>query len=63
MWMPPPAASQIKISSMNISQTTSGQPIPARKANRSPPTPFASCAISRFLLVEAAQVTARSLPE
>jgi hypothetical protein len=44
MWMPPPAASQIKISSMNISQTTSGQHIPARKANRSPPFPFASCA-------------------
>lgn len=45
MWMPPPAASQIKISSMNISQTTSGQHIPARKANRSLPIPFASCAI------------------
>jgi hypothetical protein len=41
----PPAASQTKISSMNISQTTSGQHIPARKANRSPPIHFASCAI------------------
>jgi hypothetical protein len=30
---------------MNISQTTSAQHIPPRKANRSFPIPFASCAI------------------
>ena len=45
MWMPPPAANQIKISSMIISQGTNGQHIPARKAHRSPPIPFASRAI------------------
>ncbi len=34
-----------KPSSVNISKTTSGQHIPAPKASRSFPIPFASCAI------------------
>jgi len=42
MWNPP---KKRKKNSMNIGQTTSGQYIPARKANRSSPIPFASCAI------------------
>ena len=63
MWMPPPAASQIKISSMNISQTTSGQNIPARKANRSPPIPFASCAIFLNVTTLLNPSTAEQIPK
>jgi hypothetical protein len=63
MWMPPPAASQIKISSMNISQTTSGQHIPARKANRSSAIPFASCAIFLNVTTLLNPSTAEQIPK
>src|SRR3984957_8356476 len=63
MWMPPTAASQIKISSMNISQATSGQHIPARKANRSPPIPFAPCAIFLNVMTLLNSSTAEQIPK
>ena len=63
MWMPPTTASQIKTSSMNMSQATSGQHIPARKANPSPPIPFASCAIFLNVTTLLNPSTAEQIPK
>jgi len=57
---PPPSESRI---SMSISQTTGAQHIPAPKANRGFPVPFASCAIFWYAPILLNTSTAEEIPK